>query len=117
MTMLLTFLSLFSSHLALFLCISFWTYYHLILILARNSFLLPLDFSFQDEAGVREGKPGADFLTLCRQGLSCQGLRLVACNHHHHHHHHDNDHHKHNGDDDDQHDNDHHDYDDEDDNA
>jgi len=28
-----------------------------------------------DEAGVREGKPGADFLAQCRQGLSCQGLR------------------------------------------
>ena len=58
-------------------------------------FPLTLDFSCQDGAGVGEGKPGADFLTQCRQGLSCQGLRLVACNddhddniHHHHHNHH-----------------------------
>ena len=43
-------------------------------------FPLTLDFSCQDGAGVGEGKPGADFLTQCRQGLSCQGLRLVACN-------------------------------------
>ena len=43
-------------------------------------FPLTLDFSCQDGAGVGEGKPGADFLTQCRQGLSCQGLRLVASN-------------------------------------
>ena len=63
------------------------------------SFPLTPDFScWQDGAGVGEGKPGADFLAQCRQGLSCQGLRLVACNddddvNHHDHHvdHRDND--------------------------
>ena len=34
----------------------------------------------QDQVGVGEGKQAVDFLAQCRRGLSCQGLRLVACN-------------------------------------
>ena len=34
----------------------------------------------QDQVGVGEGKQAVDFLAQCRRGLSCQRLRLVACN-------------------------------------